>query len=157
MSQTYIQNEVDKIIEERSFQTPLNYAMAAAWIIANFKGINIKIYDVSQSSALSDYYVIGTATNPIQGRAAVDEILVNLKRHGQMAISKEGMDSTDWVLLDLGDVMVHILQEHSRDIYDLDSLWRQYEQVEIPHDFYFSHPEAGKKPNNNNDDSNDYF
>ncbi len=136
----YVQNEVNKIISNKSFEFPLNHAMASAWIMANFKGDNLKIFDLKKSSALCDYSIIATAQNATQARAMVDEISMNLKNHGASIVSYEGYESADWILLDTGDVIVHIFNGPARDVYDLDLILAKNSQVKIPEEFYFGKP-----------------
>ena len=138
MASEYIQNEVNKVISNPSFEFPLNHAMASAWIMANFKGDNLKIFDLRKSSALVDYAILATAQNPTQARAVVDEISSNLKNHGAHIVSYEGYESADWILLDTGDVMVHVFNGPARDVYDLDMIYAKNTQIKIPDEFYFS-------------------
>lgn len=142
MSNPFIEKEVDKIIKEQKFQFPVNLAMASAWIIANFKGMNIKVFDVANTSSLADYYIIGSTQNSTQSRAIVDEVLFNLKRHDSRAISIEGIESGEWILVDMGDIIVHLFEEYSREIYDLDRLWSEHEQVTIPTEYYMNTTEV---------------
>src|SRR5690606_36779820 len=104
----YIQSEVSKVISNPAFEFPLNHAMASAWILANFKGDNLKIFDMRNSTSLCDFSVLATAQNVTQARAMVDEISTNLKQQGASIISYEGYESADWILLDTGDVMIHV-------------------------------------------------
>jgi ribosome-associated protein len=136
----YVQNEVNKIISNTSFEFPLNHAMASAWIVANFKGDNLKIFDLRKSSALCDYSILATAQNATQARAMVDEISGNLKNHGASIVSYEGYESADWILLDTGDIIVHIFNGPARDVYDLDMVLVKNAQVKIPEEFYFGKP-----------------
>ena len=130
---------------------PKNMALASAWAIAHFKGINIKIFDVSASSSLCDYTIIATAENTTQAKAMVDEIQYNLKQNGAKLIAVEGLTDGEWILVDLGDIIVHIFQEVSRDIYHLESLWEGSPQVEIPSEYYFGPgAEAGKADSTQN-------
>jgi ribosome-associated protein len=138
MANEYIQNEVNKVINNSSFEFPLNHAMASAWIMANFKGDNLKIFDLKKSSALVDYAILATAQNPTQARAMVDEISSNLKNNGAHIVSYEGYESADWILLDTGDVMVHVFNGPARDVYDLDMIYAKNTQIKIPDEFYFS-------------------
>lgn len=154
MANPFVEKEVKKIITEQNIEYPKNMALASAWIIANFKGENIKIFDVKDSSSLCDYNIIATAQNPTQARAIVDEITFNLKRNGMHLISLEGLTDGEWILLDLGDIIVHIFQEYARDIFDLDDLWKHFGQVQIPQDYYFEHKEVTAT---NTEDSNDNF
>ena len=141
MANPYVEKEVSKIINEQNIEYPQNMAMASAWIIANFKGVNIKIFDVKNASSLCDYNIIASMQNPTQAKAIADEIQYNLKRNGAKILSVEGLSDAEWILLDAGDIIVHLFQETARDIFDLDSLWANFPQVEIPQDYYFASPE----------------
>lgn len=145
MGNPYIEKEVKKVLESKDYAFPLNQAMGAAWIIANFKGINIKVLDSSNTSSLCDYNIIATAENIIQARAMVDELQGNLKEKSEEPRSLEGMEDGEWILLDLGDVIVHIFQENTRDVFDLDGLWSNLDSVAIPQEFYFSSAEGSNK------------
>lgn len=136
----YIQAEVKKVITNDAFEFPLNHAMATAWILANFKGDNLKIFDMRKSSSLCDYAVIATAQNATQTRAMIDEVSVNLKQQGAHIVSYEGYESADWILLDTGDIMVHVFNGPARDVYDLDLIYAKNSQVKIPEEFYFGTP-----------------
>ena len=116
MANEYIQNEVKKVISNSQFEFPLNHAMATAWILANFKGDNLKIFDMRKSSALVDYAVVATAQNATQTRAMIDEISSSLRNVGAKIVSYEGYESADWVLLDTGDIMVHVFKGPARDL-----------------------------------------
>jgi ribosome-associated protein len=140
MANEYIQAEVNKVISNTSFEFPLNHAMATAWIMANFKGDNLKIFDLQKSSALVDFAILATAQNATQARAMVDEISANLKHHGASIVSYEGYEQADWILLDTGDIMVHVFNGPARDVYDLDMIYAKNHQVKIPEDFYFGKP-----------------
>ncbi len=140
MANEYIQNEVKKVISNSQFEFPLNHAMATAWILANFKGDNLKIFDMRKSSALVDYAVVATAQNATQTRAMIDEISSSLRNVGAKIVSYEGYESADWVLLDTGDIMVHVFNGPARDVYDLDMVYAKNPQVKIPEDFYFAKP-----------------
>lgn len=144
-SSEYIQAEVNKVVTNTAFEFPLNHAMASAWIIANFKGDNLKIFDMRRSSSLCDFAVIATAQNATQARAMIDEVAGNLRDVGATVLSYEGYDSADWILLDTGDVMVHVFNGPARDVYDLDMIFNRNEQVKIPEEFYFSEPSRAKE------------
>lgn len=136
----YVQTEVKKIIENSAFEFPLNHAMVSAWIVANYKGDNLKIFDLKKSSALCDYSILATAQNATQARAMADEISVNLKNQGAHIVSYEGYEGADWILLDTGDIIVHIFNGPARDVYDLDLILAKNPQVKIPEEFYFGKP-----------------
>lgn len=144
----YVLNEVNKVITNKSFEFPLNHAMASAWILANFKGDNLKVFDMRKTSALCDYAIMATAQNATQARAMVDEVSLNLKNQGAHIVSYEGYESADWILLDTGDIMVHVFNGPARDVYDLDMIYAKNPQVKIPEEFYFGKPTtvSGDKP-----------
>jgi ribosome-associated protein len=142
MSQEYVQKEVAKILENSDYAFPLNLAMASAWICGNLKGINLKVLDVTATSSLSDYFVLASASNSTQANAMAAEVSKLLKTAGHPVLSQEGGGASDWVLIDFGDIIVHIFLDYSRDVYDLDSLWKDAKIVQIPNDYYFSAPEG---------------
>lgn len=152
MSNPHIQKEVNKIFQ--SFEAPKNASMLSAWIIAHFKGVNIKIYDTKEKSSLCDYNIIASAQNTIQAKSMVDELTTNLKLNNIDIISVEGLSDCEWVLVDAGDIIIHIFQEVARDVFDLDSLWHECDQVQIPQEYYFGAPEEKPKKS---DSSENYF
>ena len=139
MSNEHVRQQVAEIInDEKKNPFPKNMAMAATWILGNLKGVNLKVYDVSKISSLGDYYVMASATNVRQAHAMADEVCRLLRKHGQRVISTEGKADSDWILIDLGDIIVHIFLEVSRSNYNLETLWDEAEPVEIPSSYYFS-------------------
>ncbi|WP_127716545.1 ribosome silencing factor [Halobacteriovorax sp. HLS] len=145
MSTDFITLEINKIFEDKNLEFPLNLAMSAAWILGNFKGINLKVLDVTKSSSLTDFFVLGSATNPTMAQSMADEISKQLKAHGYEVISREGSKKgDDWILLDFGDIIVHVFLDISRNVYDLDNLWENAKEVEIPNSYYFSSDDEEK-------------
>lgn len=138
----YISTEIEKIIHDKKLEPPQNFVMSAAWIMGNLKGMNLKIIDVRNVSPITDYYIIGSASNIVQASAMADTIAANFKNFGEVCKNKEGKDKSDWVLLDFGNYIVHIFLETARYAYDLDSLWGKCPIVPIPQDYYFSGPEG---------------
>ncbi len=152
MSNPYVQKEVKKVLDSAEY--PTNMALAAAWIVAHFKGVNIKIYDTKDQSSLCDFNIIASAENTTQAKSMIDEIMFNLKQSGADVLSLEGLADGEWILLDIGDVIVHIFQDVSREVFDLDSLWHECDQVEIPQEYYFGAPEEAAKEK---DTTENYF
>jgi len=152
MSNEYIDKNVSEIFNDKKFSFPKNSAMAAAWILGNLKGINLKVYNVSKISSLGDYYVMGSASNIRQAHAMAEMVGAQLKKHGLKVLSTEGKADSDWILLDLGDIIVHIFLEVSRGNYNLESLWDEAEPVSIPNDYYFS-----DESSDSDDSGKDYF
>ena len=82
-------------------------------------------------SSLCDYFVIATASSQRQVKAIADNVEDELTKLGIEARGKEGYDSQVWVLLDYGDVMVHIFNEENRDFYNLEKLWKDAPYVDV--------------------------
>ena len=136
MANEFVAKEVLKVFTETEGDAPRKAAMAAAWICAHFKMFNIKIYDVSESSSLSDYYVMCSSENPTQARSMIEELIPHFKKQEIYPLSQEGMTDAEWILLDLGDIILHVFQASAREIYSLDQLWAQYPTLEIPQSFF---------------------
>ncbi len=142
MSREFVDAEIDKIVNDKELEYPKNMAMAAAWILGNLKGINLKCFDVSHTSSLSDFYVLASASNTTQASAMAEDVMRTLKRNGMSILSKEGVNGSDWILLDAGDILVHIFLESARDVYGLEELWTEAKPVGIPNSYYFSSEDA---------------
>ncbi len=84
---------------------------------------DILLLDVSQRTVIADFFVIGTAKNRRQLRAVAEGIAKDAASAGRKPRHVEGSGGDRWVLLDLGDVVIHIFDADSRTHYDLESLW----------------------------------
>ncbi len=158
--QSYIEKEIDKIMNDPSFEYPQNMAMAAAWILGNFKGLNLKVYDVRGKSSLADFFVIASANNNTQSGAMADTITVQMRRHNLEPISREGVGGeAEWTLLDFGDIIVHILLDNSREFYNFDEMWTDGKLVNIPTEYYFADDadQSKKIVIEKKDDDEDFF
>jgi ribosome-associated protein len=156
MSRDYVNQEVAAIIADKNFEAPLNIAMATAWIMGNSKGLNLKVLDLRSVSTIADFFVIGSASNPTQASSMAEEISAQMRINNIEALSREGMKTnTDWILLDYGDIIVHVFHEPSRTVYDLEHLYKNAISVDIPESYYFSTPEVARK--GNNDSGRNYF
>jgi ribosome-associated protein len=86
---------------------------------------------VSELTTYTSYLLIVTATSDRHARALGDYLIEQMKLKSIKPLGVEGYDSGQWILLDYGDVIVHIFQEASRDYYDLDGLWIDAESLPI--------------------------
>ena len=89
MSNEFITKNVDEIAAKETYEYPLNLAMAATWILGNFKGINLKVIDTKNVSSLADFYVVASATNTSQASSMADQVCAQMKRKGINVVSKE--------------------------------------------------------------------
>lgn len=88
------------------------------------KGINITCIDVQGKSSVTDYMIIATGTSARHVKALADHVATEARKQGAAALGVEGMKVCDWVLVDLGDVMVHLMLEQTREYYQLEKLWQ---------------------------------
>lgn len=93
------------------------------------KAEDIKIIDISEVSVLADYFIIAGGNNRSQIQALCDNVDEKLGRAGCPSKQIEGYDTANWVLLDFGDVIVHIFDKENRLLYDLERIWRDGKQV----------------------------
>ena len=94
------------------------------------KGEDIKIIDIHNVSVIADYFVIASGTNSNQVQAIVDNVEEQLGRAGFEAKQIEGNRNSSWILMDYGDVIVHVFDEENRLFYDLERIWRDGKVVE---------------------------
>ena len=88
------------------------------------KGRDIKVIDIHDVSVIADYFVIASASNQNQVQAMVDNADEMLDRAGYEAKQIEGTRNSSWVLMDYGDMIIHIFDEENRLFYDLERIWR---------------------------------
>lgn len=87
------------------------------------KGQRVVALDVSALTDVTDHMVIVSGSSGRHVRAIVDHVLHAAKGRGVELLGVEGRESGDWVLIDLADVVVHVMREESRAFYDLEGLW----------------------------------
>lgn len=94
------------------------------------KGEDIQVIDISQVSVLADYFIIANGTNESQVRALVDNVEETLGKAGYEVKQREGYGLGSWVLLDFGDIIVHVFDRENRLFYDLERIWSDGKQVD---------------------------
>ena len=95
------------------------------------KAENIDILDISELTSLGDYFIICTCNSTAQVRACVDEVEEKMAEHGVNPSHKEGYNGGNWVLIDFGDIIVHVMQRETRDFYALERLWDDAKRIEL--------------------------
>lgn len=87
------------------------------------KAVDIQVLDVTEKSSITDYMVVCSGTSNRHVNAIADHVSVDAKAAGLNLLSVQGKDTGEWVVVDLGDLIVHIMQEETRDFYQLEKLW----------------------------------
>lgn len=93
-------------------------------------GQDIAILNIGKVSSLCDYFIIATGSSSRQVKAIADSVEDEMTKIGVEPRGKEGLTSQSWILLDYGDIMVHIFDEENRGFYNLEKLWKDAPYVE---------------------------
>lgn len=99
-------------------------AMKTAEILDNKKADDITILDVRDLTIVSDYFIVAGATNVNHVRTLAEEVENKLAQDGLMPLRTEGKEEGRWVVLDYGDILVHIFHVKEREFYQLERLWK---------------------------------
>ncbi len=110
---------------KRKELTTLDLAKKAVEAASEKQAADITLLDLHGQAAFTDYFVICTADNPRQLTAIANEVDEELTKAGLKAHHKEGRPESGWVLVDFGDIVVHIFSAKQRGFYDLESVWQQ--------------------------------
>ena len=110
----------------------LELVRAAARAASDKLAQQIVAFDVSEQLAITDAFVLASATNDRQVKAIVDEVEDKLREIGAKPIRREGERDGRWVLIDYGEIVVHVQHEEERQFYALERLWRDCPVIELP-------------------------
>ena len=94
-------------------------------------GQDTVIINIGKVSSLCDYFIITTASSQRQVKAIADNVEDELSKLGLEPRGKEGQGTQTWVLLDYGDIMVHVFNEENRGFYNLEKLWKDAPYIDI--------------------------
>lgn len=112
--------------------TSKELAKIACDALEDKKANDIKVIDISGVSVLADYFIIASGSNRNQVQAMVDSVQEDLlKKAGAEAKQVEGYQTANWILLDYGDIIVHVFDEENRLFYDLERIWRDGKDIKI--------------------------
>lgn len=95
------------------------------------KAEDISVIDISGVSVLADYFIIANGNNKSQVQALIDSVEEKLGRAGHNPKNVEGYQTGNWILMDYGDVIVHVFDRQNRLFYDLERIWRDGKKVDI--------------------------
>lgn len=111
-------------------------AVVASRAAADAKGEDIVAIDVSERLALTDVFVIVSGNNDRHVRSLVDAVDEAMHGEGVKLARAEGRSEARWVLLDYGDIIVHVQDAEDRDFYTLERLWKDCPEVPLPTDLH---------------------
>ncbi|HEY7985807.1 MAG TPA: ribosome silencing factor [Methylophilaceae bacterium] len=91
--------------------------------LEDVKAIDIKVMDVTKLTAITSYMIIASGSSNRQTKSLAHNVVVKIKELGGEVYGIEGEKEGEWVLVDLGDILVHVMQPSVRDYYNLEQLW----------------------------------
>lgn len=94
------------------------------------KGIDIKVINIEHISVIADYFIITSGTNVNQVKALADNVQEELSKAGYNYRQIEGYNTANWILMDYGNVIIHIFNQDDRLFYDLERIWRDGNVIE---------------------------
>ena len=106
-------------------------AISCALFALDKKALNVKILEIKRLSSIADYLVLASGTSDKQTQAIAESVKKGLKHFGK-ALDVEGLREGNWVVIDYGDVIVHVFRDEMRRYYNLDELWNAAPHLEIP-------------------------
>ena len=115
-------------------------AMKCAALALEKKAFDVKVLDIRGISTIADYLLIATGSSDKQVVAIADSVKTGLKKYGK-ALDVEGAKEGKWVVIDYGDVIVHVFYSELRLYYNLDELWSSARRVEIPEEYLWENKE----------------
>jgi ribosome-associated protein len=89
----------------------------------DMKGVDVRVIDVRELTSITDRMVIVSGTSTRHVKALAENVALQAKQHGYQPLGIEGENTAEWVLVDLADVVVHIMMPEIRDFYALEKLW----------------------------------
>jgi len=105
------------------FLEPETLAQRAVDVLSDRNALDIALLDISRTSSFTDFFVIATAQSPLQFNALAEYLEHELEPEGHVLRHKEGTPASGWMLLDFGDLIVHIFSPDQRAFYRLEELW----------------------------------
>ena len=112
--------------------TAKQLATAVATALTEKRGLDIRVLDLTEMHAFTDMFVIASATSDRHAQTLADAVVEAARALGERPLGVEGQQTGRWILIDLGNVVAHVLQREARERYALDRLWGDAETLEWP-------------------------
>lgn len=101
--------------------------------LEDVKAKDIVTIDVRGKTSITDFMIIASGSSARQVKALAENVIEKAKEQGVRPVGSEGLDGGEWALIDLNDVVVHVMQVETREHYDLERLWQGAEQSRAQH------------------------
>ena len=112
--------------------TPKERALLIARSAAETNGIEVCVLDLRGVASFTDFFVIVEGTSERHARTVADTAVEAVRAEDETPLSVEGERSARWILVDFGDVVLHVFSREARDFYSLERLWGEAESIELP-------------------------
>ncbi len=109
-------------------------AIKCAALALDKKGLDVRVLEIDKISSIADFLVLATGRSDKQVQAIADSVRQGLKKFGK-ALDMEGEKEGKWIVIDYGDVIVHVFLEEMRRYYNLDDLWGAAPELPIPAEY----------------------
>jgi len=117
--------DLDAVKSDATFLETMKLAVVDA--IEDIKGFDITVMDVRKLTSMTSYMIVASATSSRQAKSVADNVREKMKEKGYNIRGTEGEKEGEWVLVDLGDIVVHIMVPTTRAYYNLEQLWGEAE------------------------------
>ncbi len=124
----------DLLLKQKRREKPMEakeLAKLAIQALEDKKAEDVKVIDISDVSTIADYFIIASGKNRSQIQAMCDNVEETLERAGAAMKQTEGYKNANWILMDYGDIIVHIFDTENRLFYDLERIWRDGKEMDL--------------------------
>ena len=113
----------------KELQNAKKMASIAYHALAEKKGDDVRVIEITDIATFADYFIIADGNNPSQISALVDNVEEQLSKAGFEPKRIEGVRNSNWVLMDYGDIIVHVFSKEDRLFYDLERIWKDGKEL----------------------------
>ncbi|MEM1263780.1 MAG: ribosome silencing factor [Pseudomonadota bacterium] len=103
--------------------SPIDVKTVVLEALSDRKARDVVALDVTDITTIADHMIVSSGTSDRHVKSIADHVVQTLREHNLKAVGIEGADSGEWVLVDIGDVIVHVMQPRVREFYNLEKLW----------------------------------
>ena len=96
----------------------------------DMKAKDVSVVDVHGRTSVTEYMIVASATSSRHVTSVAENVVLEIKRHGGQPMGVEGGAGSDWVLVDLGDIVVHVMMPATREYYDLEQFWETAQTID---------------------------